>query len=52
MDGEAVVEKAALYWNPILFAIVAKAGKKLKIDELKSCLLVNYIDGEGQQDKG
>lgn len=52
MDGEAVVEKAALYWNPILFAIVAKAAKKLKTDELKNCLLVNYIDGEGQQDKG
>src|ERR1700739_485958 len=41
MDGDAVVEKAALYWNPILFALVAKAAKKLGTEELKKHLLVN-----------
>src|ERR1700694_1865490 len=50
--SERALVKAALYWNPILFAIVAKAAKKLKADELKKHLLVNYVDGEGQQDKG
>ena len=52
MDGEAVVEKAALYWNPILFAIVAKAAKKLKPDELRKHLRVNYVENEGQYDRG
>lgn len=52
MDGEAVVEKAALYWNPILFAIVAKAAKKLKPDELRKHLAVNYVEGQGQYDRG
>ena len=52
MDGEAVVEKAALYWNPILFAIVAKAAKKMKPDELRKHLLVNFVEGEGQFEKG
>lgn len=52
MDGEAVVEKAALYWNPIVFAIVAKAAKKLKPDQLKKHLALNYVDGEGQFEKG
>jgi hypothetical protein len=52
MDGEAVVEKASLYWNPILFAIVAKAAKKMKPDELRKRLMINYVEGEGQSEKG
>lgn len=52
LDGEPVVEKSALYWNPILFTIVAKAAQKLGVEELKKKLVVNYVDGEGQQDKG
>jgi hypothetical protein len=52
MDGEAIVEKAALYWNPILFAIVARAAKKMKPDELRNHLLVNFVEGEGQFEKG
>ena len=41
MDGIPVVEKAALYWNPILFAIVARAAGKLDKEALKRKLLVN-----------
>jgi hypothetical protein len=52
MDGEPVVEKAALYWNPILFAIVARAARKLSTVQLKKSLVVNYVDGEGQQNRG
>ncbi len=52
IEGQQVVEKAALYWNPILFAIVAKAAKKLGSSDLKKSLVVNYVDGEGQQEKG
>jgi len=52
MDDVSVVEKAQLYWNPILFAIVGKAATKLGAEELKKHLLVNYIDGKGQEQQG
>ena len=52
VDGANVVEKSDLYWNPILFALVAMSPKKLKPDELKKHLIVNYVDGEGDQSKG
>jgi hypothetical protein len=52
VDGENVVAKSDLYWNPILFALVAMSPKKLKPDELKKHLIVNYVDGEGDQSKG
>ncbi|MDR3486484.1 MAG: hypothetical protein P4M05_16445 [Bradyrhizobium sp.] len=46
------MEKAALYWNPIVFAIVAKAAKRLKPDQLRKHLALNYVEGEGQSEKG
>jgi hypothetical protein len=52
MDGTPVVEKAALYWNPILVAIVARAASKLDKEVLKRKLAVNYLDGEGPKERG
>ena len=52
MDGTPAVEKAALYWNPILFAIVARGAGKLDKEALKRKLLINYLDGEGPKERG
>jgi hypothetical protein len=45
-------EKRDLYWNTLLMRLVAIAGKKLPLDELKRHLLVNYVMGEGDSTKG
>lgn len=50
--GDEMIGKAELYWNPILFKLVAKAAASLDTDALKKALLVNYVDGKGQEDKG
>ena len=52
LDGKAY-EKKDLYWNALLFDVVAKAATKLKSkDKLKQVILVNYLDGEGPHEKG
>jgi hypothetical protein len=51
LDGVSY-EKKDLYWNNLLFDVVARAAKKLPTDQLKKIILVNYADGKGAQDKG
>jgi hypothetical protein len=51
LDGKDY-EKKDLYWNNLLFDVVARAAQKLSTDQLKKIILVNYVDGKGAQDKG
>ena len=51
LDGKDY-EKKDLYWNNLLFDVVARAAQKLPTDQLKKIILVNYVDGKGAQDKG
>jgi hypothetical protein len=47
------IEKKGLYWNALMLDVVAKAAAALKSPEkLKQMILVNYVEGEGPQDKG
>jgi hypothetical protein len=49
----AKYQKKDLYWNALLFDVVARAGTKLKsTDKLRQAILVNYVEGEGPLDKG
>jgi hypothetical protein len=51
-EGVAL-NKSSLYWNTLMYDVVAKAANKLKSKEkLKQLILVNYIDGEGLQKQG
>jgi hypothetical protein len=52
LDG-VKYQKKDLYWNALLFDVVAKAAAKLKSpDKLRQAILVNYVEGEGPQEKG
>ena len=52
LDG-VKFQKKDLYWNALLFDVVARAAAKLKSpDRLRQAILVNYVEGEGPQDKG
>jgi hypothetical protein len=52
LDG-VKYQKKDLYWNALLFDVVAKAAAKLKSpDKLRQAILVNYVEGQGPQDKG
>lgn len=51
LDG-VTYEKKDLYWNNLLFDVVARASKKVSLDQLKKIILVNYVDGKGEQEKG
>jgi hypothetical protein len=43
-------QKIDLYWNALLFDVVAKAASMIKSKEtLKKIMLVNYIDGESSE---
>jgi hypothetical protein len=50
--GGVEFEKKNLYWNTLLMRLVAIAGKKLPLEQLKHHLLVNYVMGEGDSTKG
>jgi hypothetical protein len=46
-------EKKMLYWNTLLFDVVAKAAVVLKSPEkLRELILVNYAEGERGQEQG
>jgi len=52
LDGVAL-NKSSLYWNTLMYDVVAVAAKKLKsMEKLKQLILVNYVDGEGSQKQG
>ena len=51
-DG-AFLNKSSLYWNTLMYDVVARAANKLKSPEkLKQLILVNYVDGEGDAKSG
>lgn len=52
LNGEQLVDKANLWWNPVLFALIAKAAKVLDSEALRKNLTVNWVEGQGQQEKG
>ena len=52
LDGVAL-NKSSLYWNTLMYEVVARAANKLKSTEkLKQLILVNYVDGEGNPKSG
>jgi hypothetical protein len=52
LDGKRY-DKKDLYWNALMFDVVAKAAAKLKSkDKLKQIILVNYVEGQGAHEKG
>ena len=52
LDGVAL-NKSSLYWNTLMYDVVARAANKLKSTEkLKQLILVNYVDGEGNAKLG
>ncbi|HEY3621654.1 MAG TPA: hypothetical protein VGL12_04510 [Roseiarcus sp.] len=52
LDGDAL-NKSSLYWNTLMYEVVARAASKLKsMEKLKQLILVNYVDGEGSQKLG
>ena len=51
--GGIKFEKKDLYWNTLLYEVVRVAAKKMRTaDDLRRSILVNFVDGEGQADKG
>jgi len=51
--GGAKFEKKDLYWNTLLYEVVRVAAKKMRTaDDLRRSILVNFVDGEGQTEKG
>lgn len=52
LEGKSF-DKGSLYWNPLLFELVRRAGLKgVKGDQLKQMLLCNYADGEADANQG
>jgi hypothetical protein len=52
LDGTKF-QKKDLYWNNLLFDVVARAAAKLKsMENLKQIIVVNYTEGPGPQEKG
>ena len=52
LDGGAL-NKSSLYWNTLMYEVVARAASKLKsMEKLKQLILVNYVDGEGSHKLG
>jgi len=51
--GGTKFEKKDLYWNTLLLEVVRVAAKKMRTaDDLRRSILVNFVDGEGQTEKG
>ena len=47
------LSKGDLYWNPLMYKIIAMAAAKLgNTDDLKKILLCNYMDGPGKPGTG
>ncbi|WP_377828842.1 T4SS efffector SepA family protein [Bradyrhizobium lupini] len=52
LEGKSF-DKGSLYWNPLLFELVRRAGQKgVKGDQLKQMLLCNYVVGEADANQG
>lgn len=51
IEGHAF-EKKDLYWNTLLMRLVAIAGKRLPTAQVKQLILVNFVDGQGDANKG
>lgn len=47
LDGQPLA-KGELYWNPLLFKVIGLAAKKLRPDQLRQALLLNFKEGNSE----
>ena len=47
LDGQPLA-KGELYWNPLLFKVVGLAAQKLRPDQLRQALLLNFKEGNSE----